>query len=81
MVAQLMDFKTWLLKVGKSERSAKSYAGAMSGVITTWAIEAGLTDRSLMGIRSAKQYSEIVSKIKKIEIFRYILTLEKITLY
>jgi len=65
-----MDFETWLLKVGKSERSAKSYAGAVSGVISTWAMEAGLTDCSLMDIRSTKQWSELTNKINDIEIFQ-----------
>ena len=65
-----MDFETWLLKVGKSERSARSYAGAVSGVISTWAMEAGLTDCSLMDMRSVKQYSELINKISNIEIFQ-----------
>lgn len=65
-----MDFETWLLRVGKSARSAKSYAGAVSGVISTWAMEAGLTNSSLMEIRSTKQLSQLVDKIKDIEIFQ-----------
>jgi predicted restriction endonuclease len=65
-----MDFETWLLKVGKSERSAKSYAGAVSGVISTWAKDAGITNCSLMDVRSVKQYTHIVDDIKNIKIFQ-----------
>jgi predicted restriction endonuclease len=66
----MMDFETWLIRVGKSARSAKSYAGAVSGVISTWAIDAGLTNCSLIEIQSAKQYSQLVNNIKNIEIFQ-----------
>ncbi|MEN8175816.1 MAG: HNH endonuclease [Pseudomonadota bacterium] len=58
------------MKIGKSTRSAKSYSGAVSGVISTWAMDAGLTDGSLMEIQSARQYSQLVNKIKNIEIFQ-----------
>lgn len=66
----VMDFETWLLNVGKSAKSAKSYAGAVSGVISNWAIEAGLTKRSLLEIHSAKKLSELLPKISGIDIFK-----------
>jgi len=65
-----MDFETWLLKIGKSARSARSYAGSVSGVISNWTMEAGLTNCSLMEIRSAKKFSRLANKIKNIEIFK-----------
>ena len=64
------EIDTWLLKVGKSERSAKSYAGAVSGVISTWAKDAGITNCSLMDVRSVKRYTQLVDDIKSIKIFQ-----------
>jgi predicted restriction endonuclease len=65
-----MDFETWLLKVGKSERSAKSYAGAISGSISNWAKDAGLISASLSDVESAKQLTEIEKQLQNIEIFQ-----------
>lgn len=52
------------------ERTAKSYTGAISGVISTWAMEAGITGRRLLEIRSAKKLSRIISKINEIDVFQ-----------
>ncbi len=64
-----MDFEAWLLSIGKSHRSAKSYASAVSGVISTWAKDSGIINGSLLEIHSAKQLSEVVDEIKSIELF------------
>lgn len=59
-------FQYWLLEVGKSQRTAKSYAGAISGRITTWAKEAKLIDRDVFSIYS---YIELHSLCE--ELFKY----------
>jgi predicted restriction endonuclease len=64
-----MNFHTWLLQVGKSPKSAKSYSNAISGVITSWATKAGVIDRPLTEITSVRQLAELVDRIKAIDIF------------
>ena len=51
-------FQHWLLELGKSPRTAKSYAGAISGRITSWAQEACITNTDLFSIHS---YAELHS--------------------
>jgi predicted restriction endonuclease len=51
-------FQHWLLELGKSQRTAKSYTGAISGRITSWAKEAKLIDKDLFTIHS---YAELHS--------------------
>jgi hypothetical protein len=51
-------FQHWLLELGKSQRTANSYAGAISGRITSWAKEAKLIDKDLFTIHS---YAELHS--------------------
>ena len=65
-----MNFEAWLLNVGKSERSAKSYSGAVSGVISNWAIDAGITNCALTDLRTVKEYIKVVDEIKSIPIFQ-----------
>lgn len=64
-----MNFEQWLLQTGKSARSAKSYSGAISGVISNWAKEAGLISDSLLHITSHKELTVIANELTKIEIF------------
>ena len=64
-----MNFETWLLHIGKSPRSATSYAGAISGVMSTWAKEAGLVSDSLLAITSPKQLSIIAKGLAAVDIF------------
>jgi predicted restriction endonuclease len=65
-----MKFEHWLLQIGKSERSAKSYSGAVSGVITKWAQQAGLIQNKLTDINNTKEFIDIVTKIKTLQIFK-----------
>lgn len=64
-----MKFEHWLLQIGKSERSSKSYSGAFSGVITKWAKEAELIQGSLNDIDNLKEFADLVDKIKQLPIF------------
>jgi len=45
-----MNFQNWLLQIGKSERTAKSYSGAITGAISKWAKQAGLVRESITEI-------------------------------
>lgn len=53
-----LRFQHWLLELGKSQRTAKIYAGAISGRIASWAKEAKLIDKDLFTIHS---YAELHS--------------------
>jgi len=65
-----MNFKNWLQQIGKSKRSAQSYSGAVSGVITKWAQQAGLIQNNLTDIDNIKEFIDIVTKIKTLRIFK-----------
>jgi putative restriction endonuclease len=64
-----MNFETWLINIGKSARSAKSYSIAISGVMSDWAKDAGLIEGSLLRISSPKQLSKTISSLSNTEIF------------
>lgn len=64
-----MHFKDWLLQIGKSERSAKSYSGAISGAISDWAQQANLTQQNLSEINRIGEFSVLAEVIKQLEIF------------
>ena len=59
-------FQHWLLELGRSPRTAKSYAGAISGRITSWAQEARFINTDLFSIHS---YSELHSVCE--QLFQY----------
>lgn len=64
-----MDFESWLLQIGKSKRSAQSYSGAVSGVISKWANQAGLINVNLTAIDSIKVFAQLSNEIRKLEVF------------
>lgn len=59
----------WLLSVGKSERTAKSYSSAVRGVISEWAIETGFTEENLFTIQTNIHLDDVVEKLSHHEIF------------
>lgn len=64
-----MNFKHWLLQIGKSERTAQSYSGALSGAISGWAKQAGLVRKNLSDIDRVKEFTQVVKEIKELEQF------------
>ena len=64
-----MDFENWLLQIGKSQRSAKSYAGAVSGVMSEWAKKAGLFSGSLIEIDEISALRKVGDALTKLDIF------------
>jgi hypothetical protein len=50
-------FYHWLISMGKSERTANSYVGAIKGSITNWAQDARISQKNLIAVTS---YSEVV---------------------
>jgi hypothetical protein len=61
-----LRFKYGLLELGKSSRTAKSYAGAISGRITSWAKEVKIIDSDIFAIHS---YTELHSLFE--DLFQY----------
>lgn len=64
-----IKFQTWLQQIGKSDRSAKSYSTAISGVMSDWAKETNLIKGSLLDITSPKALAEISEKLSHVDIF------------
>ena len=65
-----MNFEKWLNQIGKSERTANSYASAISGTISEWANSAGLITHNLSEITNVKQLRGISKDIKKLSVFQ-----------
>jgi putative restriction endonuclease len=65
-----MNFENWLMQLGKSKRTANSYAQAIKNAISNWAREAKLIDDSLESLQSATQLAELIDAIQKLEIFQ-----------
>jgi predicted restriction endonuclease len=63
-------FKDWLIQIGKSDRTAGSYSGAITGVISTWANDAGLCSGNLEDLRSVDELLEIAAGLEDFEIFK-----------
>ena len=65
-----MPFKTHLTQIGKSPRTANSYSSAVSGAISTWAKEAGLTTNTLDNIHSIHELIKISDGLKDLPIYQ-----------
>jgi len=64
-----MTFEQWLTSIGKSPKSAKSYASAIIGTISNWAQDAGLLNGSIINISSLKEFNFLAGRIKSLNIF------------
>ena len=64
-----MNFETWLQHIGKSQRTARSYAGAVTGVMSAWAREAGLVTESLLEIQNYRILQQVSSSLTELDIF------------
>ncbi len=65
-----MDFENWLQQIGKSERTAHSYSGAISGTISEWGLAAGIIDQALINIQSVQVFREISEQLKQLSTFQ-----------
>jgi len=64
-----MDFKEWLMEIGKSERTASSYSTAITGVISNWAVDSGLAANVMGELHSVKELMEIYKGLQNIDIY------------
>lgn len=60
----------WLMDLGKTEKTAKNYLGAIRGSISNWLIDEGEISEPLTDIKSYKQLNLYISKAKQLEVFR-----------
>jgi len=65
-----MNFEKWLVYIGKSVRTAKSYSSAISGSISDWARSAGVIASNLSDIRSVDKFRPIAEKILQLPEFQ-----------
>lgn len=65
-----IQFHRWLLEIGKSEKTAKSYVGAIQGSISNWANDAKLSHQNLISIQSYTQINQIAQDLASYEIFQ-----------
>ncbi|WP_201276090.1 HNH endonuclease [Methylotetracoccus oryzae] len=65
-----MTFEQWMRHRGLSESSVKKYEGAISGVMSAWAVHAGLIAGPLTSIQSLSQFESISIGVRKLPIYQ-----------
>ena len=65
----MMPFESYLVSVGKSEKTARNYAGAIRGPISAWANENGLTNKALMDFDQLLEFETIAAGIRRLDIY------------
>jgi predicted restriction endonuclease len=65
-----LQYKSWALSIGKSEKTVKNYIGALKGSIPNWLNDEGIATESLMSINSHETYSEVIAKVLLLEEFK-----------
>ena len=60
-----MTFEEWIRHRDLSESSVKKYEGAVSGVMSEWAIDGGLMDGPLTSILSLSRFELIAVGLRK----------------
>jgi putative restriction endonuclease len=64
-----MNFYDWMIHKGLSKASAKSYDGALRGVLSQWAIEGGLIPGPLTALTSPSELKAILPGIRELPSF------------
>lgn len=64
-----VQFHRWLLSMGKSEKTAKNYVGAIKGSISNWAIESDISLKNLIAIQSYSMIQGVAEKLAKYDVF------------
>jgi len=65
-----MTFEDWMRHRGLSERSVRSYHGAIRGVMSQWAMEGGLLEGPLDSIRSHRRFEMIAVQLRALPIYQ-----------
>jgi putative restriction endonuclease len=64
-----MNFRDWLIQIGKSTSTADKYSRAVAGVISRWAIDAHLSSKYIDQVHSITELEKIYDGLKKVDIF------------
>jgi putative restriction endonuclease len=64
-----MNFKNWLIQVGRSSGTADKYSRAVAGVISRWAMDAGLCSKYIDQVHSVTELVKIYEGLKKVDIY------------
>ena len=65
----MSNFESYLITIGKSAKTAKNYAGAISGPISQWAIDNKLIQVALAEIDNLIEFERVARKIRKLTIY------------
>lgn len=63
-------FRQWLLDIGKSEKTAKNYVGAIRGSISTWLSDASEFEQLLTEVKSYKQFIRYEERVRQLDEFK-----------
>lgn len=64
-----MNFKDWLIQVGKSSSTADRYSRAVAGVISKWAMDAKLSSKYIDQVHSISELVKIYDGLKDVDIY------------
>jgi len=64
-----MNFKDWLIQVGKSDATADKYSRAVAGVISRWAMDANLCSNYIDKVHSITELVKICEGLEKVDIY------------
>jgi putative restriction endonuclease len=67
---QHMNFKDWMLYRGLSLSTAEKYAGAITGPLTDWGLNAGLLQSPLITLESPADYKVARDQLTQLPIFQ-----------
>jgi len=65
-----VQYKRWVLSIGKSEKTAKNYIGALKGSIPNWLEGVGIQAGNLMSISSHAIYERVITEAMQVEEFK-----------
>ena len=64
-----MNFKDWLIQVGKSAGTADKYSRAVAGVISRWAMDANLSSKYIDQVHSITELMKIYDGLENVDIY------------
>lgn len=74
LVSNLTDlaalYYQWLMDIGKSEKTAKNYLGAIRGSISNWLMDTYQICEPLTGITSYHRFTQYEEKVRQLEVFK-----------
>ncbi|WGY46620.1 HNH endonuclease [Vibrio sp. ABG19] len=74
LVSNLTDlaalYYQWLMDIGKSEKTAKNYLGAIRGSISNWLMDTYQICEPLTDITSYRRFTQYEEKVRQLEVFK-----------